>query len=78
VPFSTPEEMIGSMVTVPLPGAFHGDADDARRLQEVLAQRGIEVPIAATPSGFTTRVSAQIYCDHDDIERLATAVLELA
>jgi isopenicillin-N epimerase len=78
VPFTTPESMIGSMVTVPLPGAFDGDVDDALRLQEVLAQRGIEVPITATRAGFTVRVSAQIYCDRDDVERLATAVLELA
>jgi isopenicillin-N epimerase len=77
VPFATPEEMVGSMVTVRLPSAFHGDADDARRLQAVLADRRIEVPVAATPDGFTTRVSAQIYCDRDDVERLATAVLEL-
>ena len=78
VPFTTPEEMIGSMVTVRLPPAFQGDADDARRLQGVLAQRRIEVPITATADGFTVRVSAQIYCDHDDIERLAAAVLQLA
>jgi isopenicillin-N epimerase len=78
VAFTTPENMIGSMVTVPLPSAFHGDLDDARRLQAVLAGREIEVPITATPDGFTTRLSTQVYCDQDDVERLAAAVLELA
>jgi isopenicillin-N epimerase len=78
VPFTTPESMIGSMVAVSLPGAFRGDLDDARRLQAVLARRGVEVPITSTPDGFTTRVSAQIYCERDDVEQLAAAVLELA
>jgi isopenicillin-N epimerase len=78
VAFTTPEPMIGSMVTVSLPSAFRGDLDDARRLQGALARRDIEVAVNATPDGFTTRVSAQVYCDRDDVERLAAAVLELA
>ena len=76
-PFATPEEMIGAMVSVRLPERFGSSADDATRLRDELDRRNIEVPVTAHPDGLTVRVSAQVYCDRDDIEHLAETVTEL-
>ena len=38
---------------------------------------GIEVPLYVGVDELTTRVSAQIYCDRADIERLGDAVVKL-
>ena len=75
--FATPEEMIGAMVTVQLPSRFDATVDAAEAARTGLEQAGIEVPVYATPTGLETRVSAQIYCDADDIEALAKAVRSL-
>ena len=75
--FATPEEMIGSMVNVRLPAELGSTADDAERMRAVLEAGEIEVPIYAGSDGLTARISAQIYCDRADIERLADAVLKL-
>ena len=75
--FATPEEMIGSMVNVRLPGELGSTSDDADRVRVALEAEAIEVPIYAGPDGLTTRISAQIYCDRDDIERLGDAVVKL-
>ena len=75
--FATPEEMIGSMVNVRLPAEFGSTKDDAERLRAALEAEAIEVPIYAGPGELTTRISAQIYCDRADIERLADAVVKL-
>jgi len=75
--FSTPEEMIGSMVNVRLPAGLGSTSDDAERARASLESAGFEVPIYAAPGELTTRISAQIYCDRSDIERLADAVLKL-
>jgi isopenicillin-N epimerase len=79
VPFETPEEMIGSMVTVQLPDRFGSTAADARQLRDALLDvHHIEVPTYAAPAGLppalSARVSCQVYNDLDDIERLAAAV----
>lgn len=79
VPFETPEEMIGTMVTVPLPDRLGTTAADASRLRDaLLREHDIEVPTFAAPAGLapglSTRVSCQVYNDLDDIERLADAV----
>ncbi len=76
--FDTPEAMIGSMVNVRLPAQFGTTADDAERLRADLDAAGIEVPIYAGPDQLTLRVSAQIYCDHSDIEHLGDTVAKLA
>jgi isopenicillin-N epimerase len=76
-PFDTPEEMIGAMVTVRLPDRLGSSAVDAERVRAALEQADIEVPIYPVPSGLETRISAQIYCDRDDIDRLANAVSTL-
>lgn len=75
--FATPEEMIGSMVNVRLPAEFGSTQDDAERLRAELEAEAIEVPIYAAPGELTTRISAQIYCDRADIERLGDAVVKL-
>ena len=71
----TPREMVGSMVTVPLPDkAGSSDADaDKLRLALLLEDR-IEVQLHAWRGRLWTRVSAQIYNDEADIARLADAV----
>lgn len=76
--FATPEEMIGSMVNVRLSAQFGTTTDDADRLRADLDVAGIEVPIYSATGELTLRVSAQIYCDHADIEHLGDAVLKLA
>ena len=65
------------MVTVQLPSRFDADIDAAEAARSGLEAAGIEVPVYATPTGLETRVSAQIYCDSDDIEALAKAVQSL-
>ena len=75
--FATPEEMIGAMVNVPLPAQLGSSADDAERIRADLELAGIEVPVYPGPDGLTLRVSAQVYCDRADIERLADTVVKL-
>ena len=75
--FATPEEMIGSMVNVRLPVEFGSTSADAEQVRAALEAEAIEAPIYAGPDGLTTRISAQIYCDRADIERLGDAVVKL-
>lgn len=74
--FDTPRSMIGAMVNVTLPASLAtakpGD------VQAALRQASIEVPVFAHPHGLTLRVSAQIYVDCADIDRLGDAVIALA
>lgn len=75
-PWTTPEAMVGCMVTVPLPARFGpADAGTARRLRDALLwQHGIEVPVIARSDALWLRLSLQVYNDESDIERLAEAV----
>jgi len=74
--FETPRDMLGAMVTVPLPERAGTTDDDARRLRlSLLVDDRIEVHVHAWRGRLWTRVSAQIYNDRSDIERLANAVL---
>ncbi len=75
--FATPEEMIGSMVNVRLPAHLGSTAEDAELVRAALEDDHIEVPIYGGVHELTLRVSAQIYCDQSDIERLGDAVLKL-
>ena len=75
--FTTPEEMIGSMVNVRLPAHLGSSSADAERVRAELEAEGIEVPLYVGVDELTTRVSAQIYCDRVDIERLGDAVVKL-
>lgn len=76
--FSTPEQMVGSMVNVRLPVSLGTTAQDAELLRADLEAAGIEVPVYAGAEELTLRVSAQIYCDRSDIEQLGDAVVKLA
>jgi isopenicillin-N epimerase len=72
---TAPLEMFGAMVTVPLPPQAGTTVDDATRLRLALfVEDRIEVPIHAWRDRLWTRVSAQVYNDAADIERLADAV----
>lgn len=70
-----PRGMIGSMVTVPLPDAAGATDEDAMRLRVALLEEDkIEVQLHAWRGRLWVRVSAQVYNDLADVERLATAV----
>jgi len=70
-----PRAMIGAMVTVPLPESAGSTPADATTLRlQLLVEDRIEVPVHAWRGRLWTRVSAQVYNDKSDIERLAAAV----
>ncbi len=75
-----PEDMIGSMATVILPGERtppDGGGPFQDPLREILFQRHrIEVPVARVPgrSGRWLRISAQLYNTLEDYRRLASAL----
>lgn len=72
----TPREMVGALVTVPLPERAGATQDEAERLRlSLLVDDRIEVALHAWRGRLWTRVSAQVYNDRSDIERLADAVL---
>lgn len=71
-----PEECVGTMVTVPLPARAGTTRDDAMRLRAALYYDDkIEIQMHAWRGQLWVRLSAQIYNDLDDVERLASAVL---
>ncbi len=73
--FDTPDAMIGTMATVTLPAALGSTREDAQRLRDgLLFDDGIEIPVHAYRDQLRARISAQVYNDMDDIERLAVAV----
>ena len=78
-PWTTPEPMVGCMATVPLPARFGpADAATASRLRDALLfGHRIEVPVIARGDTLWVRLSAQVYNDESDIERLADAVDQL-
>ena len=79
VPFATPESMIGTMATVPLPSRLGGTVADAGRVRDALLfDHRIEVHVFAFRGACYARISGQIYNDLADVERLADAVMKLA
>lgn len=69
------EAMVGAMATVPLPDRFGTAPEDAARLRDALLYEDrIEVQLHARRTRLWVRVSAQIYNDMADVERLAAAV----
>ena len=78
VPFDTPEEMIGSMVTVRLPGALGSSESEAVAIRGALQAQRIEAPVFEVGDGLGVRVCAQAYCTREDVERLAATLAELA
>jgi isopenicillin-N epimerase len=76
--FTTPEEMVGAMVSVALPVSLGTTAADAQRVQDLLLfEYAIEAPVMSVDDALRTRVSAQVYVDRADIERLGAAVLAI-
>lgn len=74
----TPEDLIGTMATVPLPPQLGTTDQDAARVRDrLLHEHRIEVHVFAFRGGVYLRISAQIYNDMDDIVRLAGAVRAL-
>ena len=73
--FGMPREMVGAMATVPLPQHLGASDEDATRLRlSILLEDRIEVHMFAWRGRVWARVSAQVYNDRADIERLADAV----
>jgi isopenicillin-N epimerase len=69
------EAQVGSMVTVPLPEPLGTTREDAARLRDALLfEDAIEVQVHAARGRLRVRVSAQVYNDLSDVERLAAAV----
>jgi isopenicillin-N epimerase len=69
------EEMVGTMATVPLPGRSGSKREDAERLRDALLfEDRIEIQLHAWRDRLWVRVSAQVYNDLEDVERLAAAV----
>jgi isopenicillin-N epimerase len=74
-PWTTPESMVGCMVSVPLPTRFAPDLATASRLRDALLfEHGIECAVIARAGALWARLSLQVYNDESDIERLARAV----
>lgn len=75
-PFDTPDELIGTMATVTLPASLGSTREDAARLRDALLfEDHIEVAVHAYRGVLRARISAQVYNDMDDMERLAAAVV---
>lgn len=74
----TPEERVGAMVLVPLPGRFPA-TDAARRAVEAQLWRGhrIHAALMCLEARLWVRLSAQVYNSLGDYERLARAVAAL-
>jgi isopenicillin-N epimerase len=71
----TPHDMMGALITVPLPEDAGSTTDDATRLRlSLLVEDRIEVQLHAWRGRLWARVSAQVYNDRSDIMRLADAV----
>jgi isopenicillin-N epimerase len=72
----TPEAMIGTMVTVPLPARAGTTPEQAVALRDrLLFDHAIEAPVHAFRGRLYVRVSAQIYNDLADIDALADAAV---
>jgi len=70
------EAMVGTMATVPLPARAGADVEAAARLRDALLfEDRIEVQMHAAHGRLWARISAQVYNDESDVERLAEAVL---
>jgi isopenicillin-N epimerase len=66
---------VGTMVTAPLPPEMGATSEDAARLRDALLyEESIEVQMHAWGGRLWVRVSAQIYNEISDFERLAAAV----
>lgn len=75
VPFETPESMVGTMATLSLPERFGSTSDAAVALRDrLLFDHAIEVHLAAWKGRLRVRISAQVYNEDADYDRLADAL----
>ena len=69
------EASVGFMATLPLPASLGHTPEDAARLRDALLfEDHIEIQLHAGHGRLWARVSAQVYNDGDDIEKLGAAV----
>src|SRR5262249_882325 len=72
---SIAEGVAGAMVPVPLPAELGSTPEDAARLRDrLLFEDRIEVQLHAGHGRLWTRVSAQVYNDDEDVDRLRRAI----
>jgi isopenicillin-N epimerase len=72
-----PAGMVGAMAVVRLPGNHSASPVAAKAVHDRLWQKyHIEVPVMSLKQALWVRISAQIYNDLEDYERLAAAVAE--
>jgi isopenicillin-N epimerase len=75
----TPESMIGTMATVPLPASLGGTRDDAYALRDrLLFEDHIEITILSRKDRLWARLATQIYNDDADVDRLGEAIARRA
>jgi len=71
----TNEAATGAMISVPLPGSLGGTRERAAALRDALLfEDGIEVQLHAWGGRLWVRLSAQVYLEMSDVERLGEAV----
>ena len=69
------EESVGSMATIALPQAFGSTPEEAARLRDsLLDDDRIEVQVHPGSGRLWVRVSAQVYNEWSDVERLSDAI----
>jgi isopenicillin-N epimerase len=76
--FTTPETLIGTMATLPMPESLGASPEDAARARDALFDQGIEVQVHGFRGHMYVRICGQIYNEMSDVEQLADAVLALA
>lgn len=70
-----PESMVGAMATIPLPERLGSTDEEAARLRDALLYEDrIEIQLHAWRGRLWVRLSAQIYNDIADVERLDRAI----
>ncbi len=74
--FEIDDADLGFMATVPAPARLGGSGEDAARLRDrLLFEDRIEVQVHAVQERLWIRISAQVYNEWSDFERLAEAAL---
>jgi isopenicillin-N epimerase len=71
-----PDSMVGSMATLPLPAALLSHLSHGELNRQLWEQFQVEVPIMPFPdaSGYLIRISAQIYNQPEEFDRLRVAL----
>jgi isopenicillin-N epimerase len=70
----TPESMVATMVSVPLPARFGTTKADALALRSRLQEQGIELHVGADGERAWVRVAAQVYNELADFERAGEVI----